>query len=94
VLVQLLVEPLEAFSVFGHRTDILLEHALLRRGRADDLREPPEMGRTPIGSAGVADSMSEQKGFAAKLGILQLPGAESRKLRASRCRFATSIRTV
>ena len=37
VLVEFLVETLEAFSVFSDRPDICLEHDWLRRGRADDL---------------------------------------------------------
>jgi hypothetical protein len=72
VLVEFLVETLEAFDVFGHRTDIFLEHDLLRRGRTDALREPPEMGEAPVGPAGVADIVSEQEGFEAKLGVLAI----------------------
>ena len=44
VLVECLVETLEALGAFSDRPDIGLAHAGLRRGRADDLREPPEMG--------------------------------------------------
>jgi len=69
---EFLVETLEAFSVFSDRPDIFLEHDLLRRGRADDLREPPEMGWAPIGLARVADIVSEQEGFEAKLGVLEI----------------------
>ena len=59
-------------SGVGHRTDICLEHDVLRRGRADDLREPPEMGRAPIGPAGVADILAEQEGFETKLGVFAI----------------------
>jgi hypothetical protein len=48
VLVELLVEPLEACGVFGHRTDIFLEHDVLCGGRTDDLREPSKLGGAPI----------------------------------------------
>ena len=37
VLVEFLVETLAALGVFRDRPDIFVEHALLRRGRADDL---------------------------------------------------------
>src|SRR5262244_4615536 len=72
VLLELLVETLEAVSVFGYRTDIFLEHDLLCRRRADDLGKPPEMGRAPIGPAGVADIMAEQEGFETELGVLAI----------------------
>src|SRR5215813_13260284 len=69
---EFLVETLEACGVFGYRTDIFLEHDVLRWGRTSDLREPPEMGRAPSGPAGVADIVSEQEGFEAKLGVLAI----------------------
>jgi hypothetical protein len=72
VLVAFLVETLEACSVFSDRPDIFLAHDVLRRGRADDLREPPEMGWTPIGLARGADIVSEQEGFEATLGVLAI----------------------
>jgi hypothetical protein len=72
VLVAFLVETLEACSVFSDRPDIFLAHDVLRRGRAGDLREPPEMGWTPIGLARGADIVSEQEGFEATLGVLAI----------------------
>jgi hypothetical protein len=71
VLVEFLGETLEAFRVFSDRPDIFLEHDWLRRGRADDLREPSEMGWAPMGLARVADIVAEQEGFEAKLGVLE-----------------------
>jgi hypothetical protein len=38
-----LFETLEAFGVFGHRTDLCLDHEVLRRCRTADCREPPEV---------------------------------------------------
>src|SRR4029450_4753950 len=72
VLVAFLVETLEALGVCSDRPDIFLEHDVLRRGRAEDLREPPEMGGAPIGPAHRADILSAQESFAAKLGVLEI----------------------
>jgi hypothetical protein len=54
-----LFKTLEAFGVFGHGTDICLQDAVLRRGRADHCREPPERGGAPGGPSRVADIVSE-----------------------------------
>src|SRR5262245_10885551 len=59
VLVEFLVETLVAFGVFSDRPDIFLKDDVLRRGRADALREPPEMGWAPMSLARVADIMAE-----------------------------------
>src|SRR5262249_12523649 len=72
VLVEFLVETLVAFGVFSDRPDIFLKDDVLRRGRADALREPPEMGWAPMSLARVADIMAEQEGFEAKLGVLEI----------------------
>ena len=71
-LVACLVETLEALGVFSDRPDLFWAHDLLRRGRANDLGEPPEMGWAPIGLAGVADIVAEQKSFEAKRGVLEI----------------------
>jgi hypothetical protein len=72
VRLELLVETLEACSVFGDRTDLCLEDDGLRRRRADDLGEPPEMGRAPMGPAGGADIVAEQEGLEANRGVLAI----------------------
>ena len=72
VLVACLVEPREACGVCGHRTDLFLEHDWRRWGRTDDCREPPEMGRAPMGPAGGAAIVSAQEGCAAHLGVLAI----------------------
>jgi hypothetical protein len=61
---------LAACSVCGDRTAICVEHALLGRRRADDRREPPARGRAPMRPAGGAESVLEQEGWEAKLGVL------------------------
>jgi len=71
VLVAFLGETLEAFRVCSDRPDICLEHDVLRRGRADALREPPERGWAPMGLARGAAIVSAQEGFAATCGVLE-----------------------
>jgi mannose-6-phosphate isomerase-like protein (cupin superfamily) len=54
------------------RAHVFLEHDLLGRGGTDHLREPAQMGWAPGGPAGIADVVSEQKGFEPKLGGLEI----------------------
>lgn len=68
---ECLVETREACGVVGHRTDLGLEHAWRRRGRTDDVRAPPEMGRAPMGPARVAAIVSAPARLAATLGVLK-----------------------
>ena len=72
MLLEFLFETLEAFGVFVHRTDIFLKDDLLRRCGTDHFREPPEVGRAPIGPARVADIVSEQEGFETELGVFEI----------------------
>jgi hypothetical protein len=72
VLVQCLVETLEAFGVFGHRADVFLQDDWLSRCGTHPLREPPERGRAPVSPAGVAAIGSAQEGFEATLGVLAI----------------------
>ena len=72
VVLQFLLQTLQAFGVFVDRAHVFLEDNLLNRGRIDHFREPPEMGWAPGGPAGVADVVSEQKGFEPKLGGLEI----------------------
>jgi hypothetical protein len=53
-------------------SDICLTDDVLRRGRADHCREPPERGRAPMGPTGIADSVSESERFASTRGVLQM----------------------
>ena len=70
VILEFVFEPLEAFAVFGNGSDLCLKDDVLRWCGADHFREPPEMGRAPSGPAGVAEIVSEHKGFEAQLGEL------------------------
>ena len=72
VILPLLFEPLEACGVFVHRSDICLKDDWLSRGWTDHLREPPEMGRAPVGPAGGADIVSQPEGVETELGILKI----------------------
>ena len=80
LLLEFLGETLEAFGVFGHRADLFLQDNWLRRCQTDNLGEPPEGGRPPIGLAGVADIVAQPEGFETELGVLQI--AESSFTRA------------
>jgi hypothetical protein len=71
-LLQCLLETLEAFAVCTHGTDICLQDDVLRRGGTDDLREPSEGGRAPIGPAGGAETVSAQQGCETQRGLLQI----------------------
>ena len=72
LLVECLFETLEAFGVFVDRADIFLKDDLLRWGGTDHFSEPPEVGRAPIGPAGIADIVSQQEGFETKLGVFEI----------------------
>ena len=52
--------------------DICLKDDLLRRGGADDVREPPEVGRTSVGPARRADVLAEHEGLETELGIFKV----------------------
>jgi hypothetical protein len=67
VLVEFLVETLEACGVLGDGTDVFLQDDVLRRCRADHVREPSEVGRVPSGPAYLTTILSKQEGFAPKL---------------------------
>jgi hypothetical protein len=72
VLVECWVEPLEACGVYGDGPDLCLQDHGLRWGRADDCREPAEMGRAPMGPARGAASVAEQERFEAKRRVFQV----------------------
>jgi hypothetical protein len=73
LVLECMVEALEALSVRGHRPDILLEDELLRWGRTAHCTEPTPVGGAPGGSACIANIVAQQAGFAAQLGGLQIP---------------------
>jgi hypothetical protein len=55
--------------MFLHCSDVCLKNHLLRGRGTDHFREPPQVGRAPIGPAGVAASVAQQKGFKTALGV-------------------------
>jgi hypothetical protein len=71
VILECLVETLEAFGVFVDGAAICLPDDVLRGG-ADHCREPPEMGRAPMGPAGGAAIVSEEERCESKLGVLKI----------------------
>jgi hypothetical protein len=72
VLLEVLFETQESFGVFVDGSDIFLKDDVWRWCGADHFREPPEMGRAPMGPAGVADIVSESESFESKLGVLKI----------------------
>ena len=72
LLAEFLVQTPEALGVLRDGPDIFLKDDLLRRGGADDFREPPEVGRTPVGPARIADILAEQEGLKTELGIFKV----------------------
>lgn len=68
MLLEFLLQSLEAVAVFIDGADLCLQNDVLRRGRTNDLREPSAVSRAPIGPATVTDIVSEPKGCETKLG--------------------------
>jgi hypothetical protein len=65
----------EALKPFGVRMDgapVCLEDDVLRRGGADHVGEPPQMGRAPGRASRRADIVAEHKGVATTLGGLEI----------------------
>ena len=72
VLVECLVETLKSFGVVVDGSDLCLKDDVWRWCGADHCSAPPEMGRAPMGPAGVADIVSESERFESKLGVLKI----------------------
>jgi hypothetical protein len=72
VLVEFVLEPVEAFGMLLHCSAVFLQNNLLRGRGTDHCREPPQVGRAPIGPAGVADIVAQQKGFKTELGVFAI----------------------
>ncbi len=72
VVLECLVETLEAFGVFGHGSDIFLKDDVLCWCGADHFRQPPERGRAPSGPAGGADIVSEYERVESQRGVLKI----------------------
>lgn len=89
LLVEFLVETLEACAVFVHGSDIFLDNDLWRRRGTDDLREPPEVGRAPMRPAHVPAVVSAQKGCETERGVFAIAEGICRRAGegANRCSF-------
>jgi hypothetical protein len=72
VLLACWFETLESFAVFGDGSDIFVKDDLVRWCRADHCSEPPEMGRAPMGPAGVADIVSASERVASTRSVLKM----------------------
>jgi hypothetical protein len=72
VLVEFLVETLEAFGMRSHSADIFLQDDLLRWCGTNHLGEPPQVSRAPIGPAGVTAILPAQKGFEPARGVFAI----------------------
>ena len=71
----LLGQTLPPFCVCVDRADLFWKNNLRSRGRADDLAEPPEVGRAPGDRASLAHIVPEQKGV--QMHFRGLEGTES-----------------
>jgi len=69
---EFLVPTPEALGVLRDGTDVCLQDDVLCRGGTDDCREPPEVGRAPIGPARIADILAEHEGFASERGLFEI----------------------
>src|SRR5262245_50124943 len=58
LLLKFLVQTLETFGVFGHRTDIFLKDDLLSRCVTDYFTQPPQVGWAPRGPAHITHIVS------------------------------------
>ena len=72
LLAECLVQTPEALGGLRDGPDLCWKDDLVRRGGADDCREPPEVGRTPVGPARLAAILAEQAGLETDLGILKV----------------------
>jgi hypothetical protein len=59
--------------VVGDRADIVLNDPWLGSGRPAHLREPPEVGWTPLGRARITDLVPEPEGLEPERGRLEVP---------------------
>ena len=72
VILPFLFETLAAVGRLLNRSDVFLKDDVLSRCGAAHLREPPQVGRAPIGPACVTEIVSEQEGFEPELGVFAI----------------------
>jgi hypothetical protein len=73
VVMQFLLQTLQACGVLGDRPDVCVENDRLRGRGPDHCGAPPPMGWTPGGPARVPDILPQPEGFEPKLGGLAVP---------------------
>ena len=71
LLVEGVVETLEAVGVRGNRSAVFLQNDVRGWRGADDCREPTQGGRVPMGSACVTAIVPPHEGVEANLGSLE-----------------------
>jgi hypothetical protein len=72
LILECLLKPPEPFTVFRHRSPICLEDDWLSGRGTDHLTEPAPVGWAPGGMAGRAEIVTEERGFEARLGRLEM----------------------
>jgi hypothetical protein len=73
MVLEFLLQPLEAFGLFIDCPDVFWEDDLLRGGGTDHFGEPPEMGWAPGGPARIPDILPQQESLEPELGGLEVP---------------------
>jgi hypothetical protein len=72
LVVECLCQALEPFGLCVHSPDLCLKDDVLRRSWTHDCGEPPSVRWSPMGLAGRADGMAEEKGCEAARGVLEI----------------------
>jgi len=70
--VAFLRKPLAACGRLMNRSDVFLKDDVLSRGLPDNVREPSEVGCSPIGPAAGADIVAEQEGLETERGVFKV----------------------
>lgn len=58
--------------MFMHRSDVCSKTDLLRGRGTDHFRKPPQVGRAPIGPAGVTAIVSKQQGLEPAFSVFEI----------------------
>ena len=71
MLLACLFQTLESFALCVHGADLFVQDDVLSRCGTDYRREPPQVGRAPIGPAHVTESVSKHEGVETERGVLE-----------------------
>ena len=91
---EVLSQPPQALGGLGDGPDVFWQDNRVRRGGTHDFREPPEMGRAPIGPARRADIVAEQERFHPERGVFESADDIFARPRALSERFIVHVRDV